>query len=197
MYISHHLWEHGIGGEKSPPLPFVYFLLCAASISWNYPMLNCLVNLVKLSNAQLPRQSRETIRCSAASSVSWNYPMLNCLVKSRETIRCSAASSISWNYTMLSQKSRRHQEHTAKTQIFPEMKLQGLVPNSYIHVSVTDLYIPTIGLLILLQQNRWTAIIRERSNMKRNLIKMVNIRINPMLNWYRLTLTFFFVGQFI
>jgi hypothetical protein len=26
------------------------------------------------------------------------------------------------------------------------MKLRGLVPNSYIHVSMSDLYIPTIGL---------------------------------------------------
>ena len=30
-------------------------------------------------------------------------------------------------------------------QIFPEMKLQGVVPNSYIYVSVCDLYIPTIS----------------------------------------------------
>jgi hypothetical protein len=29
--------------------------------------------------------------------------------------------------------------------VFPEMKLRGLVPNFYIHVSVSDLYIPTIG----------------------------------------------------
>jgi hypothetical protein len=29
--------------------------------------------------------------------------------------------------------------------VFPEMKLRGLVPNSYIHVSVSDLYIPRIG----------------------------------------------------
>ncbi len=36
------------------------------------------------------------------------------------------------------------------------MKLRGLVPNSYIHVSVRDLYIPTIAPPILLQQNRWT-----------------------------------------
>jgi hypothetical protein len=28
-------------------------------------------------------------------------------------------------------------------------------PNSYIHVSVRDLYIPLIGLTILLQKNRW------------------------------------------
>jgi hypothetical protein len=36
------------------------------------------------------------------------------------------------------------------------MKLRGFVPKSYIHVSVSDLYIPTIGLPILLQENRWT-----------------------------------------
>ncbi len=35
-------------------------------------------------------------------------------------------------------------------QIFPEMELSGLVPNFYIHVSVSDLYIPMIGLPILL-----------------------------------------------
>jgi hypothetical protein len=32
--------------------------------------------------------------------------------------------------------------------VFPEMKLRGLVPNSYIHVYVSDLYIPKIGLPI-------------------------------------------------
>ncbi len=32
--------------------------------------------------------------------------------------------------------------------IFPEMKLRDLVPNSYIHVSVSDLNIPRIGLPI-------------------------------------------------
>ncbi len=37
-----------------------------------------------------------------------------------------------------------------------EMKLRGLVPNSYIHVSVNDLYIPRIGLPIWLQQNNQT-----------------------------------------
>ncbi len=33
--------------------------------------------------------------------------------------------------------------------IFPAMNLRGLVPNFYIHVSVSDLYIPTIGPLHL------------------------------------------------
>jgi hypothetical protein len=36
------------------------------------------------------------------------------------------------------------------------MKLYALVPNSYINVSVSDLYITTIGLPFLLQQNKWT-----------------------------------------
>ncbi len=42
--------------------------------------------------------------------------------------------------------------------VFSEMKLRGLVSNSYIHVSVSDLYtyIPTIGLPIPLQEKRWT-----------------------------------------
>ncbi len=37
--------------------------------------------------------------------------------------------------------------------VFPEIKLCSLVPNSDIHVSVSDLYIPKTGLPILLHQN--------------------------------------------
>ncbi len=40
--------------------------------------------------------------------------------------------------------------------VFPEMKLRGLVPNSYDYVTVSDLYIPRIGLPIWKQQNRQT-----------------------------------------
>jgi hypothetical protein len=36
------------------------------------------------------------------------------------------------------------------------MKLRGLRPDSYIHVSVSDLYNPTFGLPNLLQENSWT-----------------------------------------
>jgi hypothetical protein len=39
---------------------------------------------------------------------------------------------------------------------FPEMKLCSLMPNSHIHVSLSGLYIPRIGLPIWLQQNRQT-----------------------------------------
>jgi hypothetical protein len=38
--------------------------------------------------------------------------------------------------------------------VFPKRKLRGLSPNFYIHISVSDLSIPTIGLPIWLQQKR-------------------------------------------
>jgi hypothetical protein len=37
--------------------------------------------------------------------------------------------------------------------VFSEKVLRGLSPNFHIHVSVIDLYITTIGLPILLQEN--------------------------------------------
>jgi hypothetical protein len=40
--------------------------------------------------------------------------------------------------------------------VFPEKELRGLSHNFHIHVSVSDLYIPTIGPPIFLQQNRQT-----------------------------------------
>jgi hypothetical protein len=40
--------------------------------------------------------------------------------------------------------------------IFPEKQLRGHSPNFHIHVSVSDLYIPTIDLPILLQENMCT-----------------------------------------
>ncbi len=42
-------------------------------------------------------------------------------------------------------------------QIFPEKELRGHSPNFHIHVSVRDLYIPTIDLPILLQENMGTG----------------------------------------
>ncbi len=43
-------------------------------------------------------------------------------------------------------------------QIFPEKELCGLSPNFHIQVSVNGLYIPTIGLPILLQDQSWEYI---------------------------------------
>jgi hypothetical protein len=41
-------------------------------------------------------------------------------------------------------------------EIFPEKVSRGLSPNFHIHVSVSDSYIHTIGLPVLLQENVWT-----------------------------------------
>jgi hypothetical protein len=46
---------------------------------------------------------------------------------------------------------KRHNTEISK-QIFPEKEYRGLSPNFHIHVSVSDLYIPTMGLPILLEE---------------------------------------------
>jgi len=38
--------------------------------------------------------------------------------------------------------------------VFPEKELRSLSPNSCIHVSVSDLYVPRIGPHVFLQQNK-------------------------------------------
>jgi hypothetical protein len=50
---------------------------------------------------------------------------------------------------------QRHNTPNLK-QIFPEKEVRGLSLNFHIHVSGSDLYIPTIGLPILLQESMWT-----------------------------------------
>jgi hypothetical protein len=45
---------------------------------------------------------------------------------------------------MCQTNAARHNTENSK-QIFPEKELRGHSPNSYIYVSVGDLYIPTIG----------------------------------------------------
>jgi hypothetical protein len=37
-------------------------------------------------------------------------------------------------------------------QIFPEKEYRGLSPNFHFHVSVSELYIPTMGLPVLLEE---------------------------------------------
>jgi hypothetical protein len=59
------------------------------------------------------------------------------------------------NYFLSSHTLQRHNIENLK-QIIPEKELRGLSPNFHIHVSVSDLYIPTIGLPILLKENMWT-----------------------------------------
>ncbi len=66
------------------------------------------------------------------------------------------AVSYVWQYALES-----HNTENSK-QIFLEMKLRGLRSQFNIHVSVSDLYIPTIGLPIRLQENRLEYINRSQ-----------------------------------
>jgi len=50
------------------------------------------------------------------------------------------------NYTL----QRQNAENLK--QIFPEKEYRGLSPNFHIHVSVSKLYIPTMGLPVLLEE---------------------------------------------
>ncbi len=84
---------------------------------------------------------------------------------------------------------QRHSTENSK-QIFPGKELRGYSPNSYIHVSVCDLYIPLICLHILLQENRWA----ERGNIQ---IAHMNVDIGTeaaqLLFWEHINSNFFAV----
>jgi hypothetical protein len=59
------------------------------------------------------------------------------------------------SYNLLTRKLSFSMHYTENLiYVFPETELRGLSPNSYILVSVSDLYIPRIGPHIWLQQNR-------------------------------------------
>ncbi len=51
-----------------------------------------------------------------------------------------------------SSDTHQRQNTEISKQIFPEKEYRGLSPNFHIHDSVSDLYIPTIGLPILLKE---------------------------------------------
>jgi hypothetical protein len=46
----------------------------------------------------------------------------------------------------------QRQNTNISKQIFPEKEYRGLSPNFHIHASVSDLYIPKIGLPMLLEE---------------------------------------------
>jgi hypothetical protein len=60
---------------------------------------------------------------------------------------------------------QRHNTENLK-QIFPEKEFRSHRPDYHIHVSVSDLYIPTIDLHVLLQENMYVGRSWEYINRK-------------------------------
>jgi hypothetical protein len=56
----------------------------------------------------------------------------------------------------LTQSLQRHNTENSK-RICPRKEQRGYIPSFYIHVSVSDRYIPLIGPPILLHKNRWAV----------------------------------------
>jgi hypothetical protein len=69
-------------------------------------------------------------------------------------VKKNIMQSLHSNHRLCSALQRQNNENSK--QIFPGKELCGLSPNFHIHVSVSDLYIPTIDLPILLQENLLT-----------------------------------------
>ncbi len=112
----------------------------------------------------MPEKARN-VRCSLYCNM--NCDVLYCTIRSSlcthstvkkgrltDTVRLWYAFALSTPVTPLSPTEKRLYRKPDK--IFPESKLRDLSPNFYIHISVDDLYMPTIGLAIWLQENCWT-----------------------------------------
>ncbi len=57
-----------------------------------------------------------------------------------------------WRLPHLAGYTLQRQNTEISKQVFSEKEYRGLSPNFHIHASVSDLYIPTIGLPILLEE---------------------------------------------
>jgi hypothetical protein len=79
----------------------------------------------------------------------WKFNNFNIKWDYRENTLLTNISS--YNYANATDKLRRQNTEISK-QIISEKEYRGLSPNFHIHVSVRDLYIPTIGLPILLEE---------------------------------------------
>jgi hypothetical protein len=60
-------------------------------------------------------------------------------------------TDVYFHYRFLTTALQRQNAENLK-QIFPEKEYRGLSPNFHIHVFVSELYIPTMGLPVLLEE---------------------------------------------
>jgi hypothetical protein len=83
----------------------------------------------------------------------WNDIGRNCLLGHRKKIAKFLMRTFTCRSTFLYGLNTLQRQNTEiSKQIFPEKEYRGLSPNFHIHVSVSNLYIPTIGLHIQLEE---------------------------------------------
>jgi hypothetical protein len=70
---------------------------------------------------------------------------------------------------------QRHNTENSK-QIFPENELRGISPNFHLSVSLSDLYIPTIGLRILLHRKICGAILGIYKSLTETCMRKMGLR---------------------
>ncbi len=139
------------------------------SITWLLPL--CLRHKqTKLRSMSISNPVSEYQPWSDVSYDGWNT-FFSCCVRARWSkpfwVSCPWRGA-RWTYTGTSPTPHRspgssqvqqHNPHALQRQntgiskqVFPEKEYRGLSPNFHIHASVSDLYIPTIGLPILLEE---------------------------------------------
>jgi hypothetical protein len=76
---------------------------------------------------------------------------IDCLFKTI-SIMISAFSGLTSLIESLTDDTLQRQNAEYLKHIFPEKEYRGLSPNFHIHVSVSELYIPTMGLPVLVEE---------------------------------------------
>jgi hypothetical protein len=127
-------------------------------ISWNCPFKQ----KVALARGRSSTGGLSGAKSNSCERRQFDLRQMLKVVEGKELATAKSATVCNYMYQReVSQSNRwpvalqRHNTENSK-QIFPGKKLRGLSPNFHIHVSVSDLYIPTIGLPVLLQENLWT-----------------------------------------
>ncbi len=111
---------------------------------WNLNIFKCII--ISSSNICIAF-------CSFSEYVH-NHSSENFSSHSKKRIVLFHTSNIStWNFYMwFVQSALQRQNAENSKQMFPEKEYRGFSPNFHINVSVSELYIPTMGLLFLLEE---------------------------------------------
>jgi hypothetical protein len=132
----------------------VIYTFLIVPVNVHYPVST---PLNKLYTHYMLSQLLTTSILRSFSAISFRIPILY--------EQCQGAETVNAN-------TNKYYDHTAKTEYrkfeknISRKELRGPRPNFHIHVSVSDFYVPTIGLPILLQENMWTD--RSQTNASGN-----------------------------